>query len=80
MESAFCLISALWPHRGFILSILFFLIFGFPDVILECSHRGVTHGFFSCDYMAQLPGYDWPRDTDCFLGDPGVTIVYPALY
>ena len=47
MESAFCLISALWPHRGFILSILFSLIFGFPDVILECSHRGVTHGFFS---------------------------------
>ena len=28
------------------------------------------------DYIAQLPGWVLPRDTDCFLGDPGVTIVY----
>ena len=28
------------------------------------------------DYIAQLPGWVLPRGTDCFLGDPGVTIVY----
>ena len=33
--------------------------------------------FFSRDCIAQLPGWVWPRGTDCFLGDPGVTIVYP---
>ena len=43
MESAFCLISALWPHCGFILSILFSLFdLGFPDMILECPSNSMA--------------------------------------